>query len=181
VLIERIHRQAATSAQRKMRAEVNRQVRSRLALPLKSIARAVSVGGPIIAPGGLASYYVQIKHELTPISDLKPRQTRKGVSFSVLKGKRTLLRGAFIATMATGHQGVFQRASTGRTRTKSKGGRKVRTWLPIKKQFTATSHGVFAQEQAREAVQRVGEEAYRSTFDRLVFAELRRIESVTPR
>lgn len=45
-----------------------------------------------------------------PLYHYKAKQTKKGVSVKVSKrGKRTLWRGAFIATMKSGHTGVFTR------------------------------------------------------------------------
>ena len=42
------------------------------------------------------------------------RQTKQGVSVEVNRGKRTLLKGAFVATMKSGHVGIFRRQ--GKTR-----------------------------------------------------------------
>lgn len=57
----------------------------------------------------------------------KAKQTKKGVSVTVKKGKRKLLRGHFIATMPSGHKGVFIRKET-------EGGKRAAR-LPIKERF----------------------------------------------
>lgn len=44
-----------------------------------------------------------------PLTAFKARQTRKGVTYSVGSKGRTLAESAFIATMRSGHTGVFRR------------------------------------------------------------------------
>jgi hypothetical protein len=53
---------------------------------------------------------VQADGEPIPLTAFKARQIRKGVSVAIVKGKRTLIRHGFIATMKSGHRGVFVRA-----------------------------------------------------------------------
>jgi hypothetical protein len=54
---------------------------------------------------------VKATGEPIPLSLFSPRQVRSGVSVAILKGgKRTQLKGAFLATMGSGHRGVFVRA-----------------------------------------------------------------------
>jgi len=63
------------------------------------------------------------------------RQTKSGVSINVKTG-RQLLRHAFIATMANGHQGVYERVGIARTSGKiTKGGKTQRANLPVKELF----------------------------------------------
>lgn len=54
---------------------------------------------------------VVIDRKAIPLIDFKARQGKKGVTVSVRKGQRELLRGTFIATMKSGHVGVFERKS----------------------------------------------------------------------
>ncbi|HUH20455.1 MAG TPA: phage tail protein, partial [Gaiellaceae bacterium] len=53
-----------------------------------------------------ARLYVNAKR--IPLIAFRARQTRQGVTYSLGRG-RGLVRGAFVATMGTGHTGVFRR------------------------------------------------------------------------
>lgn len=56
------------------------------------------------------------KSSRIPVLDFGAKQLKSGVTFRIAKGgKRQKLKHAFIATMASGHQGVFQREYGGRT------------------------------------------------------------------
>lgn len=53
---------------------------------------------------------LQAKSDSIPLIQFAGRQVKAGVTVSVLKGQpRTLIRHAFIATMKSGHQGIFWR------------------------------------------------------------------------
>ena len=53
---------------------------------------------------------VRIKGEPVPLLRFAARQTRKGVTAKIKKkGKRTLIRSAFMQTMDSGHKGAFKR------------------------------------------------------------------------
>lgn len=68
-----------------------------------------------------------------PLINFDARQIRGGVSVKV-KGKRTLLKHAFIATMPNGHTGVFERVGKAH-KTRVSNGKTVRSGLPIKELF----------------------------------------------
>ena len=44
-----------------------------------------------------------------PIIAFKPKQSGSSISVAIHKGKTTMIRHAFVATMASGHKGVFSR------------------------------------------------------------------------
>jgi len=81
-----------------------------------------------------------------PLVEFAARQVRAGVTVQVKRGARKLRAGAFIATMRTGHRGVFER----------KGKRR----LPIKELFSLSLPSMFTQKQIREAVERVALERF---------------------
>lgn len=59
-----------------------------------------------------------------------PRQTKKGVTVEIRKGQgRKLVKGAFVATMKSGHKGVFKRRGSSRLRDRVE---------PIKELFTTS-------------------------------------------
>jgi len=87
-----------------------------------------------------------------PLIDFKDtKQTKKGVTFKVKKEKgRRLLKGAFIATMRSGHRGVFQR----RFKTKGAG---AKHGLPIDEKFTTTVMQAFTNRKVRAELFKLGE------------------------
>ena len=57
---------------------------------------------------------VEMRANPIPLSKFGARQTRKGVSVEVHKGKRKILKRAFFAQMGSGHSGVFRRKAKSR-------------------------------------------------------------------
>ena len=55
---------------------------------------------------------ITVKGAGFPMSAFQPRRLRNGVSV-LIKGKRIMIPGAFLATMKNGHQGVFARGAYG--------------------------------------------------------------------
>jgi hypothetical protein len=74
----------------------------------------------------------------------------RGVTVQILRGQPTTLKKAFIATVKSGHIGVFQR--TGPMR------------LPIKDMSTITIASMFNQQPAQEATARVVHEKWQERF-----------------
>jgi Prophage minor tail protein Z (GPZ) len=68
-----------------------------------------------------------------PLIEYGAKQTKGGVSVRVKSGRRTL-RHAFIATMKSGHKGVFVREGKGHKRVTKKG-RSYMSGLPIKELY----------------------------------------------
>jgi len=88
---------AKTGASRDIRGQYNVKAKDlKSALALFKASRA-KLEGMLIATG-----------RPLPIMAFRARQTKKGVTVDVM-GQRKLIRGAFIATMASGHTGVFAR------------------------------------------------------------------------
>lgn len=71
-----------------------------------------------------------------------------------VKGQRKQLRNAFIATMKTGHRGIFVRATTG------KGGKR----LPIRELFSLSLPVAFSQKQIIDALLAVASERFAETL-----------------
>lgn len=81
--------------------------------PTKTVIRkAISVKKMTAAD---KSAYVRCAGKRLPLIDFRARQTKKGVTVKVLKNKprRSLIKHAFIATMKSGHKGVFWREDWG--------------------------------------------------------------------
>jgi len=89
---------AATEATRRVRETWNIKIRAAKAqLPITR-SNAETLRATIRVKGG-------------PIALMAfgPKQTRRGISIKVRRGKQTVLRHAFLATMQSGHTGVFYR------------------------------------------------------------------------
>jgi hypothetical protein len=126
---------------RALNAAINRSGRSATADPLKKdlrertsikadrLNRALKVTP---ATFETLQYTVSASGRPIPLSYFDVRQTRRGVSARAW-GKRTVYRGTFIATMQTGHMGVFRRNQTAsrRERRYDERGRVYYTELPI--------------------------------------------------
>lgn len=107
--LKRALRKAGATALRDMRAEASKRVRARKRIKGSYVRRALSMrrarGGDISS----MEWAVDVSGESVPLVAYPNRQTRKGVSVEVNRGKRTLLKGAFRAKMASGHIGVYAR------------------------------------------------------------------------
>lgn len=95
-----------------------------------------------------------------PLSRYGARQNRKGVSVAVLKGRKTIT-GAFLATMPSGHRGVFVRQGKGR--------------LPIDQKFGPSVPDAFSNKVVQGALRRVIRERFNVVLaQELRFARLRK-------
>jgi hypothetical protein len=84
--------------------------------------------------------FLQVRGFRIPLIQFKARQTRRGVSYTLPRG-RGVAPGAFIRTMASGHTGVFMR--------------KGKTRLPIKELFGPSLPKAFLQAQVQRALREV--------------------------
>jgi hypothetical protein len=93
-----------------------------------------------------------------PVADYPHRQTKRGVSVSINKGRRVLLSGAFVATMRSGHVGVYRRRGAKR--------------LPIDEVFTTRVSDVLKNDGLMERLHTRAQEVFSSSFARLLPLEL---------
>lgn len=92
-----------------IRSKITKLVRQYIPLKLKDIRKKIVV---IKANRSRLFARIRVKGGLTPLIKFGARETKSGVSFKVA-GKREKLRHAFISTMPSGHQGVFERQIKG--------------------------------------------------------------------
>lgn len=85
---------------------------------------------------------LEARYKAIPLLEYRARQTRKGVSVDVLRGRRTI-SSVFIAKMPSGHRGVFRRIGR-KNRWELRHGKRVRTGLPIKELFGPSVADAFA-------------------------------------
>jgi len=131
-----------------VRAEASRQINSRYRIKIAAIKKQLRIKK--------ADRFVQVAEIIAsgrriPLIEFAARQTRKGVTVRVTS-TRKLVRHAFIATMPSGHRGVFAR----------KGERR----LPIQQLFAMSLPQAFTQRYVVAAMKRVGRERFRVEFDR---------------
>jgi hypothetical protein len=112
--VVRALRKAGATALRDMRSEARKRISARKRIGAKYISRAITLrraSGTDIA--GM-SWAVNVSGEPVPLVAYPYRQTKQGVSVEVNRGKRTLLKGAFVATLKSGHVGIFRRKGKAR-------------------------------------------------------------------
>lgn len=87
-----------------------------------------------------------------PLIQYGARQTAKGVTVSVLNGRK-VIPGAFIATMPTGHTGVFVLQPGGKHRKFKKAGKTSWHQLPIRELYGPAIPDAMANAGVRDAVE----------------------------
>jgi len=111
---------ALNETARKTRTQLKKEARAGYTIDKKYQERMSEITKP--ARGTQSGLYVELSTNTSPIpligfkhQDLKPKPWKRGVAggvqIEVLKGKQQLLKHAFIATMSSGHTGIFQRGS----------------------------------------------------------------------
>lgn len=90
-----------------VRTDVSSGIRKRLNVKASDVRKVISVRR---ARAAELSAEIVIAGKGAPLAVFGARQTKKGVTIKVLRGgARKTIRGAFIATMKSGHKGVFVR------------------------------------------------------------------------
>jgi hypothetical protein len=112
--VARALRKAGATALRDMRSEASKRIRARKRIKSRYISRALTLRRPRSSDIAAMEWAVDVSGEAVPLVAYPHRQTRKGVSVEVNRGKRTLLKGAFVAAMRSGHEGVFRRRGKAR-------------------------------------------------------------------
>lgn len=110
------------------------------------------------SPGNLRASVVARGRPI-PLIQYGARQTARGVTVNVLNGRK-LIKGAFIATMRSGHKGVFVRDPSGKHEKVGQG--KKASWhqLPIDEKFGPSVPDGMANERVSKALMRLTEEQF---------------------
>lgn len=101
---------------RAARAEAKRRTRERVRIRAGYLADKAL---PLTFPRGATTvegleWVMRVSGRPVPLGEYPRRQTRKGVSVEVVKGRRMLIQHAFLATAKTGRKAVFLRPSSAR-------------------------------------------------------------------
>jgi hypothetical protein len=168
-------RKAGMTALRDMRSEASKRIRARKRLAPKYITRALTMARP--RGSDIASFEWALKVSGKPVPLIAyphkavggraatrsgrgkagPR-SQGGVIVEVNPGKRTLIRGAFVQTMASGHQGIFKRRGRGR--------------LPIDELLGSRPVDALLHQGEADAVAERGGRSFADTFARVLPMEI---------
>lgn len=152
-------RKAGATALRDMRAEASKRVRQRKRIKAKYVSRAITMARPEGSDIATLEWAINVTGEPVPLVAYPHRQTAKGVSVEVNRGKRTLLKGAFVATMPeSGHRGVFRRRGLKRK--------------PIDELLGSRPVDALLHEGEAQGVADRGGESFAATFARLLPIEI---------
>lgn len=155
----RAARKSGGDAIRFLKRGSNKLIRSRKRFRVARVNSAL----PLVFPRGSNSletleWRMNVSGAPVPVADFAHRQTRKGVTASINAGKRSLIPGAFIATMRSGHTGVFIRKGKAR--------------LPIRETFTTRVSDVFNDAGFIDYLQAGAQARFSASFERLLPLEL---------
>lgn len=157
--LKRALRKAGSTALRDMRSEASKRIRARKRIRPSYIHKALTLrrakGGDI----GAMEWAVEVSGEPVPLVAYPHRQTKKGVTVEVNRGKRTLVAGSFKATMKSGHQGVFKRRGKAR--------------LPIQELRGSRPIDALLHKGEAEGVAERGGNSFADTFARVLPLEIR--------
>lgn len=156
-------RKSGHEALRGMRTASIRAIRERKRMKYGKLLKHL----PLIFPRGSGdlkslAWTMRVNGEFMPVSAFPNRQTKKGVTVEINKGARTLIKGAFRATMSNGHEGIFRRQGKKR--------------LPISEAFTTRTVDVFRDHGMLDQQYDNAQEVFKNAFARLLPVELDRLQ-----
>jgi hypothetical protein len=153
-------KRAGSEAAKAMRAEASRHIRERKRFKVKDVNR----GLPLLTPRGNTIeslvWTMRASGKPVPLATFPARQTRKGVSVEVNRGQRKLVKSAFLATMKSGHTGVFVRQGKAR--------------LPIRELYTSKISDVLQDTGAAESALGAAQRRFSSAFGYFLEREMKR-------
>lgn len=156
--VARAVRKAGATALRDVRSEASKRIRAHKRIKVAYITRAFRLRRNTASRIDDMSWALDVSGKAVPLVAYPHRQTKKGVSVEVNRGKRTLVKGAFIATLRSGHEGVFRR------RTKAR--------LPIFELLGSRPVDALLHKGEAEAVAMRGQQSFNTTFSRLLPIEI---------
>lgn len=156
--LKRALKKAGATALRDMRSEASKRIRARKRLKVKFINRALSLAKPKGGDISDMSWALNVSGDPVPLIAYPHRQTKKGVSVEVNRGKRTLVKGSFVSTMKSGHEGIFRRKGKGR--------------LPIQELFGSRPIDAMLHKGEADGVAARGGASFEATFQRVLPLEI---------
>lgn len=146
--LNKVAAQAKTAASREIRAAGYNMRAAKIKASIT--IRPASAGNPVAT--------IRCTGRPTPLIEFSARETRSGVSVSVKNGRKTI-NDAFIATMPSGHKGVFVRVGSGHKKVMSRG-KAVWHGLPIKELYGPSTSDAFGNDIVQQALVRLIKDKY---------------------
>lgn len=169
--LRRALNKAGSTALRDMRSEATKRIRERKAISPKYIARALTLskhGGDIadlswaLNVSGKPIPLIAYPHKRVRAQRANKKQGTErlpgGLRVEVNRGKWTVLRGAFVATMKSGHEGIFRRKGLAR--------------LPIKELLGSRPVDALLHKGEADGVAARGGSSFAATFERVLPLEI---------
>lgn len=156
--IARAVRKAGATALRDMKSEASKRIRARKRLKASIVNRALRTRRPSGRDLDGGVWALDVRGDRVPLSAYPHRQIRRGVSVQVNRGQRSMAEGAFVATMKSGHRGVYMRKEGAR--------------LPIRELMGSRPVDALLHKGEAEAVQERGRASFVKTFERVLPLEL---------
>lgn len=155
-------RKAGSTGLRDMRSEARKRVRARKRLRARAVRSAMVVHRKRGSKLEDLAFALRVSDQPQRVSDYPHRQNRRGVSARINREGRSQIPGAFIATMPSGHKGVFLRRG--------------KRSLPIDEQLASRTLDALLHEGEAEGVLRRGQRSFSSAVDRLIPIELEKLK-----
>lgn len=165
-------KKAGSTALRDMRSEAVKRIRARKRIKPSYISRALTLRRAKGSDIAAMQWAVDVSGEPVPLvayphREVKGRTGRRGmgprsqggVVVEVNRGKKTLVKGAFEATMRSGHEGVFRRRGKGR--------------LPIDELLGSRPVDALLHKGEAQAVADRGGASFAATFTRVLPLEIK--------
>jgi len=130
---------AGSEALRALRAEAVRKVRESRTIKASTVRDAMVPNYPTAGTPDPV-WRLRVSGRPMPVAAYPHRQVRAGVSVQIKAGSRAVIRHAFVATMKSGHEGVFKRTGRFRYEEGKRGPRRRET---IREIFTTRITDVF--------------------------------------
>jgi hypothetical protein len=156
--LRRALKKAGATALRDMRSEGSKRVRKMKRIKASYVRRAITMRPAKGSQISDMEWRIDVDGKPVPLSAYPSRQTKKGVTVEVNRGKRTLLKGAFKVRTKSGHTGVFLRRGKAR--------------LPIDEQRGSRPVDALLHKGEADAVAARGGKSFGETFVRVLPLEL---------
>lgn len=156
--LKRALRKAGATALRDMRAEAKKRITARKRIKGKYITRALTLRRAKGADIARMEWAVDVSGQPVPLVAYPHRQGKKGVTVEVNRGKRTLVAGSFVASMQSGHKGVYKRRGKAR--------------LPIKELMGSRPVDALLHRGEKEGVAERGGRSFAETLARVLPLEV---------
>jgi hypothetical protein len=149
---------AGSTALRDMRSEASKRIRQRKRLKAGVVSRAFRLRRPRKTTIDGQEWALDVSGKPVSLTAYPHRQTKAGVSVEINRGKRTLIKSAFVATMESGKRGVWLRMGKER--------------LPIRELLGSRPIDALLHEGEAAGVSARGARSFGAAFERLLPLEI---------